>query len=317
MAHPIVGSTDSPALNARLPVLSGHSGSAFALDREGSWCDALTFTSHGAVIGVRSNNVTVLERVAASLPTGAQLCDEDEADAVYTWRTESGSSASPVHTITMRCRRHSTSNDITRTTDVEKALAVLNHDAEFRVAIYSPEDVFIHAAVVSWFGRAVLIPGHSFAGKSTLAAELVRQGAPYFSDEYAVLDAAGNVRPFTRRLMLRSHRGLPQGRFSPEELGGTRAAQPLPVSCLVVTRYVAGTRWKPQRMSRGEMVLALLAHAIDVQARPAHTLERTARALGADVIGLRGDRGEAAVAARQILDHVSELAVTPALSCLA
>jgi hypothetical protein len=248
----------------------------------------------------------VLERISTGLPTGARLSEDEEADAVYSWEIEHPRSPRPVHVITMRCRRFIKGKQIARTTDVEKALAVLNHDAEFRVAMFAPDDVFIHAAVVSWQERTILIPGHSFAGKTTLAAELVRQGAPYYSDEYAVLDASGNVRPFTRKLMLRSEGEVSTRCLSPEELGGTRGARPLPVGCVVVMRYAPHARWDPQPMSRGEMVLALLGHAIDVQARPVHVLSRVIRGLGPGVVGLRGDRGDAARAAREILELLTE-----------
>lgn len=281
------------------------------LGRGASWAGSVTFVSHGTIIAVRSTDVNVLEKVSAGLPTGAYLSEESEADAVYSWEVERPRSLHPVHVITMRCRRYLKGKDIARTTDVEKALAVLNHDAEFRVAMYAPDDVFVHAAAVAWQGRTVLLPGHSFAGKSTLVAELVRQGAPYYSDEYAVLDPTGSVRPFSRRLMLRSERGKVSARLSAEELGGTRGAGALPVGCVAVTRYSVGARWDPRPMTRGEMALALLGHAIDVQARPTQVLERIVRALGPDVVGLQGDRGEAVAAAREILDCLAQRPVAP------
>jgi hypothetical protein len=42
----------------------------------------------------------------------------------------------------------------------------------------------------------MVLPGKSFAGKTTLVAALVRAGAEYWSDEYAVLDANGDVHPY-------------------------------------------------------------------------------------------------------------------------
>lgn len=292
----------------RLPVLNQEDGGAATVNRGARWAGAVTFVSHGAVIGVRSTDTEMLARISKALPTGAQLSDDKEADAVYSWRVEHSHYRRPVHVITMKCRRDARGRDVARTTDVEKALALLNHDAEFRVAMYAPSDVFVHAAAVSWHGGIVLLPGHSFAGKSTLAAELVRQGAPYYSDEYAVVNAAGMVCPFPRRLMLRSDGGVSRGRFSPEELGGTLGAGALPVSCVVATRYVPGARWTPQPMSRGEAVFALLGHAIDVQARPTHVLDRIVSAIGPQTIGLRGDRGEVTVTARLILDYLAGLA---------
>ena len=67
------------------------------------------------------------------------------------------------------------------------------------VANYAPDRVFVHAGVVAWRGRALVLPGTSFAGKTTLVAELVRAGAIYYSDEYAVLDEQGRVHPYSAR----------------------------------------------------------------------------------------------------------------------
>ena len=69
-------------------------------------------------------------------------------------------------------------------------------DSLLRVAVgeYAVDRVFLHAGVVGWRGKAIIIPADSFKGKSTLVAELVRNGATYFSDEFAVVDANGLVR---------------------------------------------------------------------------------------------------------------------------
>lgn len=54
----------------------------------------------------------------------------------------------------------------------------------------------IHAGVVLLDHRAVLLPGSAGQGKTTLTAALVRDGAEYFSDEIALLEAATlHVRP--------------------------------------------------------------------------------------------------------------------------
>src|ERR671929_229610 len=86
-----------------------------------------------------------------------------------------------------------------------------------------------HAGVVGWQGRAILIPGRSFSGKSTLVAALVRAGATYYSDEFAVLDERGRVHPFPKKLSMRLE-GSARPRFAPvEELGGRRGTTPLRV----------------------------------------------------------------------------------------
>jgi hypothetical protein len=64
------------------------------------------------------------------------------------------------------------------------------------IALHAPEHVFVQAGVVGVGERAMVLPGKSFAGKTTLVAALVRAGAEYWSDEYAVLDANGDVHPY-------------------------------------------------------------------------------------------------------------------------
>jgi hypothetical protein len=75
------------------------------------------------------------------------------------------------------------------------ALHVLDAQLRARIAYAAPDRIFVHAGVVAVGDRAILLPGMSFAGKSTLVAALVSTGATYLSDEFAVLDAAGLVHP--------------------------------------------------------------------------------------------------------------------------
>ena len=51
------------------------------------------------------------------------------------------------------------------------------------------------AGVVGWENRAIVMPGASFAGKTTLVRAWLEAGATYYSDEFAVLDRAGRVHP--------------------------------------------------------------------------------------------------------------------------
>ena len=62
----------------------------------------------------------------------------------------------------------------------------------------------VHAGVVEFAGRALLLPGGTHTGKSSLVAELLRRGAVYFSDEYALIDAQGRAHAYPRPLLLRN-----------------------------------------------------------------------------------------------------------------
>jgi hypothetical protein len=62
----------------------------------------------------------------------------------------------------------------------------------------------IHAGVVSWNDRGIILPADSAHGKTTLVLELVRRGFKFLSDEMAALGRAdGRVHPFPRSLRIR------------------------------------------------------------------------------------------------------------------
>ena len=87
---------------------------------------------------------------------------------------------------------------------------LLEGDLALHVAATAPRHVFIHAGVVAHHGRALVLPGRTHAGKSTLVARLVTSGATYYSDEYAVLDEQGRVLPYPRAMSLRRPQRAPR-----------------------------------------------------------------------------------------------------------
>jgi len=71
---------------------------------------------------------------------------------------------------------------------LDVALGLIDADLRMLIATNTPDWIFVHAGVVALRGRALVIPGESFSGKTTLVRALVEAGATYYSDEYAVLD---------------------------------------------------------------------------------------------------------------------------------
>lgn len=106
--------------------------------------------------------------------------------------------------------------------------------------------LFVHAGVVGWQGKALVAPGPSRAGKSTLVLELVRAGASFLSDEFAVFDRQGRVHAYPRTLWQRLSKTKKQS-FTPQQLGW-QPGPPLPVGILLMTRYVAGAHWQPREL---------------------------------------------------------------------
>jgi hypothetical protein len=143
------------------------------------------------------------------------------------------------------------------------------------VGEYAHDLVFMHAGVVGWRGKAIIIPANSFQGKTTLVAELVRNGGTYYSDEFAIFDREGLVHPFARPLSMRtrSQNGkLRAHELTPELLGGTYGTQPIPVGTVLITEYVPNARWAPKILTPGSGVLQMMPHTMPLRHRPDFTL---------------------------------------------
>src|SRR5258706_4199082 len=141
------------------------------------------------------------------------------------------------------------------------------------VAEFAVDRVFVHAGVVSWRGKAILIPAKSFKGKSTLTAAMVRLGARYYSDEYAVFDKEGLVSPFPKMLSMRGVTDNKQQVDHPiEAFGGKAGTEPVPVGMILITEYNPKGKWKPAILNRGDGSIELIKNALSVRLNPQFNL---------------------------------------------
>lgn len=158
---------------------------------------------------------------------------------------------------------------------MSRKLFFKSFDSILRVAIArdAVNRVFLHAGAVGWKGKAILIPADSYQGKSTLVAELVRQGAEYYSDEYAILDKDGNVHPFPRPISMRTYDGeLAIHELEIESLGGIVADKPIPVGLILITKYVENGKWRPKLLTPGQGMLEIMPHTISLGNHPDFSL---------------------------------------------
>jgi hypothetical protein len=182
------------------------------------------------------------------------------------------------------------------------------------VAEHAPDHAFIHAGVVAWRGEAIIIPGPSYTGKSTLVAALLGAGASYLSDEYAVLDAHGRVHAYPKPVSLRPAPGSPAIAHDPRALGDEPVVRsPMPVGAIVSCPYDPDVgNWEGTRQSAGNAAMMLVANAVGIRQAPA----RVMAAIGAasqDAIVLAGVRGEADEAAEALIRELDrEPASAPA-----
>lgn len=195
---------------------------------------------------------------------------------------------------------------LARSLDLEEVRRAFERDVSFRIGESARRRVFVHAGVVGFEAGAVLVPGKTFSGKTTLIRALVARGGVYYSDEYAVLDSRGRVFPWAESLSIRSHGPLKAGEpHSPDSLGLAVGKRPLKVRLVVLTSFVQGRRFRPRRVSPATGTLGLLEHTLPARLRPRTSLRALAAAVaGARVIrGLRGEADEAAQAIVRLLDH--------------
>src|SRR5436190_9364526 len=224
------------------------------------WADGICLESYGLRIGIRisASDLEVRDRLLGLLPPGWTPAAPPFVDYLYSLKlggADHRSKARHFHLL------YGGLNRLARTLDLEEVFAAIEKDLQVYVAEWARERLFVHAGVVGWRGQAILLPGRSFSGKSTLVEALLQAGATYFSDEYAVLDARGQVHPFPRRLALRQEGQAPR-RFRAEDIGAPVGKASLPVGLVAVTRYQSGARWQPRPLSPGQAFLELLNNTV-------------------------------------------------------
>lgn len=191
---------------------------------------------------------------------------------------------------------------ITEAESLEDLAGLLERSIRGEIALHAPEHIFIHAGVVEVDGGAVVIPGRTFTGKTTLVRALIEAGCGYVSDEYAVVDADGWIHAYARPLSVRSSDGT-RRHVPAEALGASTVTRPLRPRAVLTMPHAAGTAAAlERRFSRGA-VMALMNNTVAARSRSAAALAAAA-AVARESVYLRGSRGEAAEAAQLVLSCV-------------
>ena len=273
------------------------------------WPHGFTFTSHGVHIGVRVDKPELLPMLRKRLPPGATRSQAKTVDRYFSvilggkpegWRTSAITASSMATTRNSPVRWMWT-----------LILDAFETWVRLSVAELSPTHTFIHAGVVGWKGRAILVPGRSLSGKTSLVVELVKAGATYYSDEFAVLDSRGQVHPFLLQPSVRMNGPAERQSALPiEEIGGWGGSKPLPVGLVVLSEYAAGAKWRPRRLPAGLGALGLLTHTLSARHSPERALAVLER-ITAQAAVLKGRRGEAQAMARTLLATVKSQSETP------
>jgi hypothetical protein len=258
-----------------------------------SWTGVHAVSAYGVRVGVRADDVMLLQRLCERLPPGSRRLEDAPGtppvlDYSYSVvrqriRTEPRPDAADASLYVGL----SGASPFVQTFDEASALDAFESTVRFDVAVTTTDVVFVHAGVAVWGDGAIVIPAPSMHGKSRLVDALVRAGARYYSDEFAVINQLGQVQPFAIPLSLRNDSGGVR-RLTAHQPGPAPA---VPIRLVVSTRYEADAEWRPRRGSPAEALMVLLANTVRARIAPRETLAVLAKAVehAAFVTSVRGE----------------------------
>lgn len=262
----------------------------------------ITFDSYGVTIRLESDRKHVLDRMEMTareaLLGNFEIIDNE---------------AVPIHQLGIKSDGEGVFaffRDFEHLTNVvgeDESLEMFIRLLRLKVSEFAQDFVFVHAGVVGWKEKAVIIPADSGKGKTSLVIELVKRGASYYSDEYAVLDKDGLVHPFARKLSVRApgtvwseKNGIPV-----EEFGGKAAEKPIEVGLALFAEYEPNGSWSPEILSTGVGMMEALNHTIPLRVNTEFSLNVLKNALSRAII-LRSPRGEASETAKYIISIIED-----------
>jgi hypothetical protein len=269
------------------------------IDRLG-WTAGITLRAYGVSVGVRTNDQGLMGEILDCLPPGWRHAKNPKVEVIYSLIRGGESATGKIRHFNML---YFNGSRLARTMKLERVLEIFESSIRLYVSENSSRRVFVHAGAVGWRGQAIIIPGRSFSGKTTLVRELVRAGATYYSDEYAVLDRHGHVHPYVKPLSIRENGAVSQTNYSVEDLGGRSGVKPLPVRLVIITTYRHGARWRPVRLSGGMGALEILANTVPARRQPQASMAALQRVVSGAAI-YKSPRGEATEIVDSILSHL-------------
>lgn len=161
-------------------------------------------------------------------------------------------------------------------------------DTGYHLADKCDGGLFFHAAGLAWHGQAVMLPGSSGQGKTTLTAWLLSQGAEYLTDEFIFLPHGGTqAEAFTRPLNLKrparavlrhlldyeaqAERILSHETADivpPDLLGSIHETGIAPLKLILFPHYQAEADFSLQRLSKAQTGLHLMQTVINARNLP-------------------------------------------------
>lgn len=262
------------------------------------------FEAYGVKVGVESNSEKAIQMVndllPNALPCGRRTIDFKKADHIFSIYTH-GKRPEKI-TVYKGAER-----SIYETKFQPDTGELLESKIRLTVAEFAKEHAFIHAGAIGYKGKAILLPGRSFAGKTTLVAEFCKNGFDYYSDEYAVIDKDGLVHPYPKML---SMRGIiddwKQVDIPVEEMGGKKGTKPIPVGMILVTQYKKNSRFLPKTISTGGGIIESINNSVSIRQNPEFVLKVLGKVIN-DAKVVKTNRTEAPKFLEKFLVYLDEI----------
>jgi hypothetical protein len=265
-----------------------------------TWSAGKSFVGFGVRFALRANSAHALERALAYLPLGWEETLDVEPDYRYSLYLAIPGTDSDVAENSLL---YANSELLAQAPGSESVLQKFAEHSRILTTLHARERLFVHAGVVGWQGQAIIIPGRSLSGKTTLVKALVKAGAVYYSDEFALLDRDGYAYPYPLPLSLRAADGavtrVPITRF-----GGQVGNGPLPVKLILITRYADGAVWRPQTVAPAQAMLALMENTDAARRAPQFSMP-VLRAAALRALAIESARGEAEHIVPDVLNLVA------------
>ena len=265
-------------------------------DVEGKSGKIVCFEAYGVRVGITSEYTSFLEKLASQInelfPVGIKNIENTDITQLFT-----------VFKNGRKVGFQKNNEERSEAAKEDNVFKFLLTKIRLTVAEFAVSKVFVHAGVVIWKEKALVFPGNSFSGKTTLVRELIRRGAIYFSDEYAIFDHEGLVHPFPKTLSLRGIKNdYTQVEHTAEELGAKTGTEPRPVGMVLFSEFDEDAIWNPQPLSKGEGVLKIISFTLPIRIAPAFSLEVLHKSLERAAV-CESKRGEAANVADELIDY--------------
>ncbi len=214
-----------------------------------NWQESVAFECYGVKINFRADRAGIINRLKNFLPRVVKIDDFENSNNVLSLSIEQNSAVRGLYfndELIMEIREY----------DPASLEFVADKITMILAQISLPKKFYLHAGAVVWNGLGILMPGESFAGKTTLVKEFIKAGADYYTDDCIVLDNEGFLLPFPRPLAIRTD----EGRIHREadHFGAKTGDRKKKLDLILFTNFEENAVWQPKKLSQGNGVLGLM-----------------------------------------------------------